>query len=217
MKEIYPLSTNNPAEKAKATTDDDQYIKNRVYEKHYLNVLAFIKHFFMPNDIKLIHFDKTHTETDSSLDVSLILDIGNSRTCGLLVEEGTSMLSSSDTFPNSTPLIIRDLNAPEYVYSGAFASRIQFQRANFDFNYCSDISSRLDAFKWPSLARVGTEATKLAAMAKGNEGNTGLNSPKRYLWQINDTPKSEWKFNTTYYQTPVYRRNEKNENCTLIF
>lgn len=32
MKEIYPLSTNNPAEKAKATTDDDQYIKNRVYE-----------------------------------------------------------------------------------------------------------------------------------------------------------------------------------------
>lgn len=211
MKEIYPLSTNNPAEKAKATTDDDQYIKNRVYEKHYLNVLAFIKHFFMPNDIQLIHFDKTHTETDSSLDVSLILDIGNSRTCGLLVEEGTSMLSSSDTFPNSTPLIIRDLNAPEHVYSGAFASRIQFQRANFDFNYCSDISSRLDAFKWPSLARVGTEATKLAAMAKGNEGNTGLNSPKRYLWQINDTPKSEWKFNTTYYQTPVYRRNEKNE------
>ena len=211
MKEIYPLSTNSPSEKAKATTDDDEYIKNRVYEKHYLNVLAFIKHFFMPNDIRLIHFDKSHTETDSSLAVSLILDIGNSRTCGLLVDEGTSMSSSSDTFPNSTPLVIRDLNAPEHVYSGAFASRIQFQRANFDFNYCSDISSRLDAFKWPSLARVGTEATKLAAMAKGNEGNTGLNSPKRYLWQINDVPKSEWKFNTTYYQTPVYRRNEKND------
>ena len=51
--------------------------------------------------------------------------------------------------------------------------KIQFQKANFDFNYCSDISSRLDAFVWPSLVRVGTEAKHLSANSAGNEGNTG--------------------------------------------
>lgn len=208
FREIYPQSVNEPNEKYDAESDDGKYIKSQLYEKHYLNLLAFIKHFFMPNDIKLRVFDQNNSRTEDALNVSLILDIGNTRTCGLLVEDGTSM-SSTDTFPNSTPLAIRDLNAPENVYTGPFASRIQFQQANFDFNFCSSLSSRLDAFVWPSLARVGTEAANLEALKVGNEGNTGLNSPKRYLWKITDAPRSEWKFNSNSYQIPVYKLDEK--------
>ncbi|MGN1281824.1 MAG: virulence factor SrfB [Succinivibrio sp.] len=214
LKEIYPQSVNETAEKYKAESDDGEYIKTQLYEKHYLNMLFFLRHFFMPNEIKLRTFDEYNSRSDQALNVSLILDIGNSRTCGLLVEEGTSM-TSTDTFPNSTPLAIRDLNAPENVYTGAFSSRIQFQMANFDFNNCSSLSSRLNAFVWPSLARVGTEAANLEALKVGNEGNTGLNSPKRYLWKITDAPRSEWKFNSNSYQIPVYKRNEKNDKLYL--
>ena len=32
------------------------------------------------------------------------------------------------------------------------------------------------------MARVGTEASNLAARKEGTEGSTGLSSPKRYLW-----------------------------------
>ena len=179
-------------------------ISKKIYQMHYLNVLAFLDTFFKPNDIKLVQFDKDHCDEQKIKPVSLILDVGNTRTCGLLVEEANK---GADTFPNSTPLSIRDFNCPEYSYSGNFESKIQFQKANFDFNHCSALSSRLDAFVWPSLVRVGQEASELSSLLKGNEGKTGLISPKRSLWQL-DKPsdEEEWCFNNCYYQIPLFRK-----------
>ena len=167
LKKVYPQTTTDKLKKFKVADDNkdesDNLILRKIYQKHYLNVLAFLDAFFKPNDIRLVHFDKAHCDEDKIIDVSLILDVGNTRTCGLLVETDNGQSQSSDTFPNSSPLVIRDLNCPEYTYTGAFESKIQFQKANFDFNNCSDLSSRLDAFVWPSLVRIGPEASKLSA------------------------------------------------------
>ena len=38
------------------------------------------------------------------------------------------------------------------------------------------------AFRWPSIARLGPEAERLAGRVFGNEGDMGLSSPKRYIW-----------------------------------
>lgn len=206
-KDIFALRSNEDSKVSviREWTDDN----TPLFEKHYLNVLAFIEHFVKPNDIKLIHFDQYHTGANAAIDVSLILDIGNSRSCGLLVEDNKLATQNSSAFLTNCPLELRDLNAPEHIYSGAFESRIEFQRANFDYNFCSDISSRLDAFVWPSLVRVGPEAAHLSSLVKSDEGNTGLNSPKRYLWQIkNEALISEWRFNNSYYQIEVLRQDE---------
>lgn len=212
LKEIYPHTNTDPKITFKVHDDNKDpnknLILNKTYQKHYLNVLAFLDAFFKPNDIRLVHFDKDHCDEDKIIDVSLILDVGNTRTCGLLVETDNGQSQSSDTFPNSSPLVIRDLNCPEYTYKGAFESKIQFQKANFDFNNCSDLSSRLDAFVWPSLVRIGAEASKLSALLKGNEGNTGITSPKRSLWQIDKASKVEWKFNESYYQTSIFEDDD---------
>ena len=201
---IYPKTTNDP----KVEVIKKEWIEKNYFEKHYLNLIAFLEYFVEPNSIKLMPFEENGSETP--IDVSLILDVGNSRSCGILMEEDDEHSSSLLRNPQ---LEIRDLNAVENVYVGTFDSKIQFQKANFDFNYCSDISSRLDAFVWPSLVRVGTEAKHLSANSAGNEGNTGLISPKRYLWQFdNDLNTSEkWNFNNHYYQIPV-REKEKDDD-----
>ena len=193
---IYPKTTND----SRVEVIKKEWLEKNYYEKHYLNLIAFLEYFVEPNNIKLMPFEENGSETP--IDVSLILDVGNSRSCGILMEEDDDHSSSLLRNPQ---LEIRDLNAVENVYVGTFDSKIQFQKANFDFNYCSDISSRLDAFVWPSLVRVGAEAKHLSANSAGNEGNTGLISPKRYLWQFdNDLNTSEkWNFNNHYYQIPV--------------
>lgn len=179
------------------------WIDKKFYEKHYLNLIAFLEHFVRPNDIKLMPFSEKSTNTPTP--VSLILDIGNTRSLGFLVEDDDS---DSCDLKSNPQLEIRDLNAVENLYKGNFDSKVQFQKAVFDFNGSSStVSSQSESFVWPSLVRVGKEAVNLAANAKGNEGRTGLISPKRYLWQLEHKDPDhveEWSFNSNYYQIPMY-------------
>ena len=183
------------------------WIDKKFYEKHYLNLIAFLEHFVRPNDIKLMPFSEKSTNTPTP--VSLILDIGNTRSLGFLVEDDDS---DSCDLKSNPQLEIRDLNAVENLYIGNFDSKVQFQKAVFDFNGSSStISSQSESFVWPSLVRVGKEAVNLAANAKGNEGRTGLISPKRYLWQLEHKDPDhveEWSFNSNYYQIPMYCQKE---------
>jgi hypothetical protein len=125
------------------------------------------------------------------ISVSLVVDVGNSRTCGILVE---SSRGESVDLNNSYPLAIRDLGRPERTYSDPFPSRLEFARPSFGNEQLSRRSGRADAFAWPTVARVGWEALELSSASHGTEGNTGLSTPKRYLW---DTPPQnhEWRFN----------------------
>ena len=174
---------------------------DKEHQAHYYNLLMFLGFIidvkpvkFLPNSIK------TATTGNSVIDVSLILDIGNARSCGILVEDDNSVTAADDSFKGVYPLVIRDLNAPERVYDQAFSSQIEFSPANFEYNNLSDNSGRVDAFSWPSLVRVGNEANNLAALKVGNEGMTGLVSPKRYLWSTDRLQNTRWDFNPYSYQ-----------------
>jgi hypothetical protein len=123
--------------------------------------------------------------------VDLVLDIGNARTCGLLVEEhpGQGM-----NLTDSYPLALRDLGRPELTYARPFDSHVEFARASFGRDDISRKSGRPSAFAWSNPMRVGPEAVRLAAARLGNEGATGLSSPKRYLWDERLTTQG-WRFN----------------------
>lgn len=126
------------------------------------------------------------------VDVDLVLDLGNSRSTGMLVET----LPQRQTNLNDSYLLqIRDLSRPDRIHTGPFATRIEFAEAAFGNARLSARSGRsTPAFVWPSVVRVGPEAARLAQHSVGAEGNTGMSSPKRYLWD--ESPRAQqWRFN----------------------
>lgn len=176
--------------------DLKENIKAKVHQAHYLNILSLIFNLVQPPLVRLISAKNAQA-------VSLVLDIGNSRSCGVLMED-----SEHGSF-KTTSLFLRDLNAPENVYEEAFESSVEFSKPNFDYDLLSVHSGREDAFVWPSMVRTGSEAVRLASLRCGNEGSTGLNSPKRYIW--NDEAKKnteEWRFSNYSYQIPVIDKRQ---------
>ena len=130
--------------------------------------------------------------TDKVIPVDLVLDVGNSRTCGILLEglnEGGGRLSKNYV------LQLRDLSQPEYVYSEPFDSRVEFTQAAFGDDFYAGKSGRRNAFQWPTIVRVGSEAARLAGRRLATKGRTGLSSPKRYLWDKSEYPLN-WRFNS---------------------
>ena len=124
--------------------------------------------------------------------VDLVLDIGNSRTCGILIERHAD--GGHPTLNNSYPLELRDLSRPERVYREPFESRVEFSKADFGSEQIANRAGRNNAFVWQSMVRTGPEAVDLCISAKGGEGATGLSSPKRYLWD--DAAQAQlWRFN----------------------
>lgn len=126
------------------------------------------------------------------IDVNLVLDLGNSRSCGLLIESDPEQLGADIT--KAVKLQLRDLSRAEQVYSDPFPSRFEFARAQFGRDHLSIRSGRSEAFGWPTVVRVGVEAARLAARRSGTEGSSGLSSPKRYLWD-EDARRDSWRFN----------------------
>jgi hypothetical protein len=130
----------------------------------------------------------------SPINVDLVLDIGNSRTCGLLIEipqgEGQARLNMEAV----SQLKLRDLSEPSIrEYDGLFESRVEFADLNFGMDEISRASGRNNAFLWPSFVRFGPEAIRLVSQDKGNEAFSGLSSPKRYLWD-NSLFEPKWRF-----------------------
>ena len=120
-----------------------------------------------------------------AINVDLVLDIGNSRTTGILVET----LSDKKTDLNNSYLLeLRDLSDMNKVYTDPFETRVEFVDVSFGNDLLSRRSGRrTPAFAWPSCVRVGPEATRLSTFATCSQGNTGMSSPKRYLWD-----EKEW-------------------------
>lgn len=183
-------------------TDYESRFKARIHEAYYIILIYFLKHVVKLNSVHFTANNINAATNTEYVDVNLVLDIGNSRSCGIMVEEHHNVAKGDDDFSNTYVLSLRDLNAPEHIYTEPFPSQIEFQEANFDFDNKSAKSGRPDAFIWPSITRVGTEATKLSTLLVGNEGRTGLVSPKRYLWNTDGTKNNqEWTFNSYSYLT----------------
>lgn len=138
---------------------------------------------------------------DRQLPVDLVLDIGNSRTCGLLFENGD--------FTKATMLSLRDLTDPSIVYDKPFDMRLVFRQANFGNDIVIEDE---DLFRYPSMVRIGDEAKKLVYRSVQDDGlwasTTNYSSPKRYLWD-NRLFKRKWEF-LTIDSDPLYIREAEN-------
>ena len=127
--------------------------------------------------------------------VDMVVDIGNSRTTALLIEDNsnfnqvrnlslvdyTDMLDSSDDAP-----WIRSHDDP-------FDMRLAFRKLDFGTFGITDSKQ----FVYPSFVRLGHEADTLIHLATSSsyevEHLSTYSSPKRYLWD-NRPSKKEWEF-----------------------
>ncbi len=87
--------------------------------EHWARYLAFLRVIDHAVSIPRIRLANTVSSRDSvtPVEAELVLDIGNSRTCGILIERfpGETRLDLARSFP----LEVRDLSRPEFVYSRA--------------------------------------------------------------------------------------------------
>jgi hypothetical protein len=116
---------------------------------------------------------------DQSIDVGLVLDIGNSRTCGLLSEKNRPYDSAPFDFTNVRKLQIRNLTKPHEISDKPFDMQIAFSEEKFG-NQSTELFE--DVFVWPSLVRVGDEAIELTSIFESEDSLATMSSPKRYLW-----------------------------------
>lgn len=135
---------------------------------YYIYLINYLRLSGAAPDVILYH------KTDNQIPVDMSIDIGNSRTCAVLFENGL--------FDKAKMLRIRDLSQPWKSYENAFDMRIVFRKADFG----GDITMGKDLFQWKSLVRVGEEAKHLVyhSLEGNNESRrtTNHSSPKRYLW-----------------------------------
>lgn len=166
------------------STDDngnpDGMFKHLTY---YAYLIMFIRH-IAGLDVRLYN---PNMRGVTPIDVDLVLDIGNSKTCGILFEEGD--------FTRREMLSLRDLTSPWKTYQNSFDMRVVFRQA--DFGNDIGVAGGENLFQWRSLLRIGEEANALMHIARETEGLsskcTNYSSPKRYLW---DTEKfsGNWEF-----------------------
>jgi hypothetical protein len=125
----------------------------------------------------------SRVEEHAAIDVSLVLDLGNSRTTALLVEAREGQVFA-------LPLPIRSSSNPAKVVDDAVDSRITFLPSPFD-RLASPVAVG-DGFAHPSIVRLGREALD-RALETPHRYLCSLSSPKRYLWE--GRPSDErWTF-----------------------
>lgn len=131
---------------------------------------------------------------EKDIEVDLVLDVGNSRTCGILFQstEGEPVTFNA----NASRLCMRDLSQPDIVHEDAFPMHVEFVKASFGPEGATSISSRPDAFDWPSPVRLGNEAVRRAVVSGSPQYPSGMSSPKRYLWDVEARDRDDaWRFN----------------------
>lgn len=183
----------------KSLSDEDVYARMQGPNEHLARYAAFVDLLHSLDIIPQFKLVDRVTEPRSpAIDVDLVLDLGNSRSCGLLIEADPAEAKVDIT--RAVRLQIRDLGMAEQVYAQPFSSRFEFARARFGRDHVSSRSGRSGAFGWPTIVRVGPEAVRLSAQRSGTEGSSGLSSPKRYLWDEDPQPDS-WRVNPRTVQT----------------
>lgn len=152
-----------------------KYLAYYMYFICYVHKLGFIP------DIRL-YSDKE----SPSISTNLIIDVGNSRTYGIVAEDPLDI-----SWSKSAQLQMCDLETGA-VYREAFDMRLCFKEENFG------LAVNESQFKWPSLVRLGREA--LRNIYNGGKDlnseqcfDTNYSSPKRFLWDSKLYDR-QWKF-----------------------
>lgn len=176
----------------------------KMLQEHEDQVFKFVGYYiYLINYLRTMNFAPEITlfkDAAREIPTDLVLDIGNSRTCGVLFEEGDSR--------KARQLELRDLSQPWKVYNSSFDMRIVFRKADFG----NDIVLEENLFNWPSFVRLGNEARNLVYRATQDKGlrakTTNYSSPKRYLWD-SEPFEGQWMFLTTV-DDPFNVRSEEN-------
>ncbi|MFZ1414659.1 MAG: virulence factor SrfB [Defluviicoccus sp.] len=164
---------------------------------HYLNWLTVIgERARLP---VVVVRSNAKDDVEKAIPVDMVLDVGNSRTCGILIEDHPQQ---GHGLKNRYELALRDLTQPQHVCVEPFESRIEFAQVVLGKEQHACQSGRNDAFVWPTIARVGPEAARLANNRRGTEGSTGLSSPKRYLWN-EERYVPGWRFNVSVSRAEI--------------
>lgn len=157
----------------------------------YLVYLALIDKIIGGKKVRIAKVDEGSGE-GSFINVDLVLDIGNSRSTGILVEH-VSDDNPDSVLLDSYRLELRDMSLPYKCYTEPFETRIEFVKTELGLSEFSDRSGRENAFSFVSPIRTGPEANRLASMSVNSEGASGMSSPKRYLWDLDE--RDLWFFN----------------------
>ncbi|WP_439242931.1 virulence factor SrfB [Lonepinella sp. BR2474] len=193
--ELYQELAAEPTRLKLYDDDIEDDLKNKRHQGHYLNILSILGTELDFPKIRIV--SNQDDGITKPIPVDMVLDVGNSRTCGILIENHEQ---EHDGLSKRYELEIRDLSKPEHIYNEPFESRVEFSQAFFGKEHFSVQSGRRDAFQWATIGRIGREANRLASLREGNEGATGLSSPKRYLWDEAQYGQG-WRFNTSYVKS----------------
>ena len=188
--------------RARKITRNDQQRAQCAYWAYYVTLLQGLKALLVKPtgsaSLPRIQFINTLSQgaARQAVEVDLVLDIGNSRTCGILIETG---MTEGLKIENAAVLELRDLSRPELAYQDPFRSHVEFAPAEFGNVYRTTEGGGRGMFKWPSLVRVGPEALRLYDKNSGAEGDTGLSGPKRYIWDERENWQP-WRFNVSEFR-----------------
>lgn len=212
-KEYYILEYCSKHEKGKDTNGQslfincewvDEYILNLLHNVRNINELRLNKpklnylaqYIFLARYLQHLEICPVITlfsnKNVAYINVDLVVDIGNSRTCAVLFD-------ASD-FTKSSPLELQNFTNPVSKsgelnkYRDSFDMRLAFREADFGGKFGLENSRQ---FVYPSMVRLGQEANQLIHMATnmntGAEKTSTFSSPKRFLWDIKPQ-KQEWEF-----------------------
>lgn len=167
-------------------------------KKHKMTYIAFytmLLDYLAQNE--LFPTLKLYKDTDVEIqDVDMVVDIGNSKTTALLIEDNSNfnqvrMLELVDY----TDILDRSKDESSIRrHAEPFDMRLAFRKLKFGTFGISDSHQ----FIYPSLVRLGKEAKELVHKATNCEDDglellSTYSSPKRYLWDWKSN-KEEWKF-----------------------
>jgi hypothetical protein len=194
-----------PQRRGRAPDEKERHSWSIESSCRYLAFLQLLAQSAPPPDISFVdtlsanqEFRRRHAgvadKSPQHVDVSLVLDIGNSRTCGILVETFPTALRKAE-LKDAMLLRLRDLSRPHLTYRDPFESHVELTQPQFGPVDLSELSGRADAFIWPSIVRIGPEAIRIRDQAVGTEALSGLTSPKRYLYDV-PALNQEWRFNS---------------------
>lgn len=155
--------------------------KRMKYLVYYMYFLCYLHKLGVIPDIKL------YSDAGIPIPTTLILDIGNSRTFGIVAEEPLNL-----SFSKASKLHLTDLETGD-VYDDSFDMRLCLKEERFG------VKNPDGQFCWPSILRLGKEAARtiseddsLSGVSGGNY-NSHYSSPKRYLWD-KEPSETPWRF-----------------------
>lgn len=169
-------------------------IKNSSKKLNYLASYVFLIQYIAKNN--LFPAITLYRDIDvESKNVDLVVDIGNSQTTALLVEDGFEDFTKVPKLrlvDFTNPIDQHNNNLKILAYEGSFDMRVAFRKASFG-NF-GPLNSH--QFVHPSLVRLGQEANYLihnSLFSDSSETVSTCSSPKRYLWDGRPN-KEEWQF-----------------------